>query len=275
MIKKYFIHLNSLDTNEDPDLIDHSNFNLQFNNQVFSSLTDKDRIFVYPIRCTIPWTWSNITNRNNHFVITHADDSTQDIYLDFGSPSSVLDLASNITTTLQNDVESSAGLSWDNLTKRFKFSWALGTIKKIDFKVANSCYQILGFRKKSYSVSSLTELEGDHPPDLTSTITVRCLSNVAKRSFGIINGVLANNQTFFSFSVGNNTVGDNIVFENDTEMFLHEIDPSFSNISLKFEDQDKQPLEVSGPVEIILGVIVEKQDGDLTQQVLGKLRNPV
>lgn len=274
MIKKYFIHLNSNDSNPDPDLIDHSNFNIQFNNQVFSSLTEKDRIFVYPVRTTIPWTWSNITAQNNYLEITNETDEIYTVYLNQGSPSSVLDLANDLSTKLSS-IHSSLGISWDNITKRFKFSWESGKIKKINFKVSNSCFQILGFNKKLYSVLTKVELEADNPPDLTRTISIKCLSNVAKRSFGIVNSVLSNNQVFFSFSVGNSTVGDNIVYENDTEMFLHEIDPSFSNISFKFEDQDKQALQITGPVEIILGVVVEKHEENITKQVLDKLRNPV
>lgn len=269
MLKRYWVNLSSNDAgaNNNP-----SNFTIQFNNQIFSSLTERDRIHVFPYRITLPYTWNTISSGNDTFSIT-AGGLVKQVVLKHGSPTSVIDIVQEASAKLTAQL-SGASLFWDEYLKRFSINWStIGQITKIDFSGANSCFRILGFKKQQYDVAGVKSIIGDATPDLTSPVSIHVKSNLARRSLGIVNGVLSNTNLLCSFSTADKSIGSNIVFENDTESFTHEVEPSIGNVSFQFCDTEGKQLDVNGEVEIVLGVLVEKEGKVPLSQTIAKLRS--
>ena len=272
-IKKYWIHLSSTDGSGD-----NGNFNIQFNNSIFSTLTPKDRIFVYPVRITMPYSWPTITNGKNIFKIKLAGNSSETtITLPVGSPSSVYDLAEAVDAVLKQ-VNTNINFTWDNYKKKFIFSYTAGLISYIDFTNYPDIGKLLGFNPEKYTLfTNGTFLEASASPDITTTTYIKCISNLSRRAFSIVNGVMSNSQVFMSFSVKNDSIGNNIIYENNgSEEFMHEIDSNINSAYFKFIDGNSGELmDVKNPVEIILGVIVEKHEGDDVKDIIGKIKNMV
>lgn len=271
MLKRYWVNLSSNDAgaNNNP-----SNFTIQFNNQIFSSLTERDRIHVFPYRITLPWTWGNISNLNDRFSIT-VGGVVKQVVLTHGSPTSVIDVVGEVASKLSAQL-TGATISWSDYSKRFTISWnTIGQVSKIDFSGANSCFRLLGFKQQEYNVVGVKSVIADAPPDLTQPVSIHVKSNLARRSLGIVNGVLSNTNLLCSFSSADNNIGSNVVFTNDTEAFLHEVEPSIGSVSFQFCDTEGKQLDVNGEVEIVLGVLVEKEGKIPISQTIAKLRNPV
>ena len=276
MLKRYWVSLTSNDAGQSAD---PSNFTVQFNNQIFSTLTERDRIHVFPYRISLPWTWDTITETSDRFAVTLSGGTVKTIGLPHGSPSSVDDIRSEIDGVFGSELSAQGvTMAWDNYTKRFTISWAnAGDLTQIDFSGAASCYRLLGFNKTVYDVTgvNINSLVAPNPPDLTQPISIHVKSNLARRSLGIVNGVLANTNLLCSISTENNTIGSNIVYENDTQAFLHEVEPSINSVSFQICDSDGKQLKVGGAVEIVLGVVVEKDGKVPLSQTIGRIRDPV
>ena len=265
--KRYTIEINSSNRTSG----NSNNFYQQFDNNLFDKLESDTRIFVYPIRCTLPIEWKNITSSNNSLRIVDWDDDEYDISLNSGSPTTT-DLAVHLENLLQN-----AGLteddgvtaedfvvSFSSYSKSFTISWnIIGSIKEIDFSVNNSISRILGFEAVAYNVEGVNSLTSVNIPDLTPVFAVQCRSpELAKRYFKLNNNnILSSQDVFFSATVGNNVIGDNLVFNNISEtIFNHEIPKSIGGVNIYFTDQNGVPLDFKGPCELILGVIVDKPE---------------
>ena len=267
-IKKYWIHLSSEDGEGS-----NSNFNIQFNNNIFSTLTPEDRIFIYPLRVSLPYSWDNVLP-SAKFQVKLTTGTYKTISIPAGSPDSVYDLAEKIRDQLQ---AYNAGLDfgWDNYTKRFKFSWTSGLLSNISFLNEKATANLLGFPDLNKNVSTQTTYTAINPPDLTATTYIKILSNLSKRSFSIVNGVLGNSNVFMSMTTNNSSAGKNVVYENVNEEFLHEIDSSISNASFRVIDgvSGEELTGISSPVEIILGVIVEKHETTTKTELLQKINS--
>ena len=265
--EQYTVHINNSQKTSGSD----TNFTIQFNNNIISNIDPHASIFVYPQKISIPYSFYNINSTNRTFKVVDHTDTEHTITLDIGSPSSGT-LATQIATKLNALLITKPGVTpvefinftcTFNSTNDFKFtiSWnTVGAVKWFEFS-PSAANKLLGFSVLSstaYNVETATSLTSNMAVDLTPYLTIYLHSNLAKRSYTVINGIMSNSTVFCTVSTKNETFGSNITYENGSDDWRHKLDRNFSQATFKLCDKDGNVLDFQGLIDIELKLEVFK-----------------
>lgn len=274
---RYYLKLGSRDKSVSTD--PNYNFTVNFNNSnpIFT-VPPGDRLLIYPVSISLPYDWNNVNVHNCNFIINNLDTSTATLVnLEYGSPD--IDTFCN---TIETELNAAFGgsdivVSFDAYTNRISFVSTSTYNCEIDFNTSNSAWSLFGgVDNTSYTfvISTTTALPFPNKPDLTYIQDIEVYASWSKRSLGMVNNILSNTLLMFNFSI-NDTVGNNVVWENGNQEFLQSLDSGISSVNFRFQDSYGDLVEFSGPVVMTFCLIRYKNVSQefKEENVIGRLNN--
>lgn len=254
--KKYNLFLSSKDKSSGSN----NDFTIQFNNS--QNLFNKARLFVKPVECVLPFDFPTIDSTNNQVRIIRTDASIDTVItLDQGSPSASA-LAEHLEGKIQLALNSTnISVDFDNYSKKFfLINNAVQSLNlTLDFDVPNSLHKVMGAEKTQYVMSAIS-YTFPNSPDFTGIEDVLVYTNVAKRGLEMRNNLLQLSPVLFAFNLGNANVGDNIVWQNPSDLYYQEIDNNFSSISVAFKDKSGRLIPFTGDAYLNLELTLFKDE---------------